>query len=63
MLRPLNTVPHVVVTPNHTNENCFRYCVIIYYIFATVMNHVNTCFLMVLDDPQEEVMTPRLRTI
>ena len=35
MLRPFNTVPHVVVTPNHEVISLLLYN----YDFATVMNH------------------------
>ena len=40
MLRPFNTVPHVVVTPNHK----IIFIVISYCIFATVLNHSANTF-------------------
>jgi hypothetical protein len=55
MLRPFDTVPHAVVTPNHKIislklHNCN---------FAAVMNqNVNICFLTVLGDRCERVIWP-----
>lgn len=51
LLWPFNTVPHVVVTPNHkTISLIFHNC-----NFATV---VGLCFLAVLGDPRERVIRP-----
>ena len=63
MLRPLNTVPQVVVTPSQ------KILLLLHNCDVAVMNGKHLCFLIVLRDPvkgsfdPKGVMTHRLRTV
>jgi hypothetical protein len=65
MLRPFNTVPHVVVTPPSPPTIKLIPLLLLYNCnFATVMNlNANICFTgYLICDPFERVVTHRLRT-